>query len=75
MSPLRWTPQQMDRLEQAARRGLRVTISRRGTEYIVVARRVGAHGRREAFVGFLPMTGEELVFYLDDIDHFEVIGL
>ncbi|HEX5633497.1 MAG TPA: hypothetical protein VFX50_09720 [Gemmatimonadales bacterium] len=75
MSPLRWTPQQMDRLEQAARRGLRVTISRRGTEYIVVARRVGSHGRREAFHGYLPMTGEELVFYLDDIDHFEVIGL
>jgi hypothetical protein len=71
---MRWTPQQMDRLEQAARRGLRVTLSRRGSEYVVVARRVSSHGRRDALFGFLPMTGEELVFYLDEIEGFEVIG-
>jgi hypothetical protein len=75
MSPLRWTPQQMDRLEQAARRGLRVTVSRRGTEYVVTARRVVSSGRKESFIGWLPMTGEELTFHLDEIDHFEVIGL
>ncbi len=72
---LRWTPERMDRLESAARRGLRVTVARRGTEYVVVARRVTSVGGKETFVGFLPMTGEELVFALDDIDAFEVIGL
>lgn len=72
---MRWTPQQMDRLEQAARKGMRVTVMRRGTEYIVTARKVTSRGQKEVFVGFLPMTGEELVFPLDDIDHFEVIGL
>lgn len=71
---IRWTPERMDRLESAARRGLRVTVSRRGTEYVVVARRVGAVGGKEMFTGVLPMTGEELVFALNDIDAFEVIG-
>ncbi len=64
----------MDRLESASRRGLRVALSRRGTEYIVVARRMTSVGTSEAFVGHLPMTGEELTFLLDDIDDFQVIG-
>lgn len=72
---IRWTPERMDRLESAARRGLRVTLERRGTEYVVVARRVTMKGGKEVFIGFLPMTGEELVFTLNDIDAFEVIGL
>jgi len=71
---MRWTPERMDRLESAARRGLRVTLSRRGTEYVVVARRVTMEDGKEVFIGFLPMTGEELVFVLNDIDAFEVIG-
>jgi len=74
MRPIRWSPQQVDRLEQAARRGLRVTVTRRGSEFVVVARRVAAHGQRDALYGVLPMTGEELVFPLDEIEHFEVIG-
>ncbi len=72
---IRWTPERMDRLESAARRGLRVTLSRRGTEYVVVARQVTMKGGKEVFIGFLPMTGEELVFVLNDLDAFEVIGL
>lgn len=72
---MRWTPEQMDRLETAARRGLRVTLVRRGTEYVVTARQVTSRGRKEVFVGWLPMTGEELVFAIEEIDHFEVIGL
>ena len=72
---VRWTPESMDRLESAARRGLRVTIARRGSEYVVIARRIAVVDRKESFIGFLPMTGEELNFALDDIDAFEVIGL
>lgn len=74
MSPVRWTPERMDRLESAARRGLRVSLNRRGTEYIVVARRVTSVGAHEAFIGHLPMTGEDLTFLLNDIDDFHVIG-
>lgn len=73
MSPLRWTADRMDQLENAARRGLRVALSRRGTEYIVVAQRVSSIDQHEALVGWLPMTGEELTFRLDDIESFQVI--
>ena len=71
--PLRWTTTRMDQLENAVRRGLRVALTRRGTEYIVVARRLTNVGRQEALIGDLPMTGEELPFVLDEIDHFQVI--
>ena len=65
----------MDQLESAARRGLRVALeTRRGTEYIVVARRVTTGARGDALVGLLPMTGEELTFPLNDIATFQVIG-
>lgn len=74
MSPLRWTTDRMDQLERAVRDGLRVALTRRGTEYIVTALRVTSAGRREALVARLPMTGEELVFRLDEVDSFQVIG-
>lgn len=64
----------MDQLESAARRGQRVALSRRGTEYIVVALRVTTEGRHEVLIGRLPMTGEELTFRLNDIDSLQVIG-
>ncbi len=74
MSPIRWTPERMNRLESAARRGLRVVLNRRGSEYVVTALRVTTVGQHEAFIGHLPMTGEELTFILNDIDDFQVIG-
>ena len=64
----------MDQLENAARRGLRVALSRRGTEYIVVALRVTTVDQREVLIGRLPMTGEDLSFRLDQIDSFQVVG-
>ena len=39
----------------------------------MVARRVATVGRKEALIGHLPMTGEELPFILEEIDHFQVI--
>ena len=64
----------MDQLERAVRDGLKVALIRRGTEYIVTALRLTTVERREALVGRLPMTGEELAFRLDQIDSFQVIG-
>jgi hypothetical protein len=63
----------MEQLESATRLGRRVVIRRRGTEYIVVARRLLHLGRREALVGMLPMTGEELRFELEELDEFHVL--
>lgn len=71
--PIRWTAGRMDQLENAARRGLRVALSRRGTEFIVVALRVTSVDRHDALVARLPMTGEELTFVLDEIESLQVI--
>jgi hypothetical protein len=73
MSDIRWTNDRMDQLENAARRNLRVSLTRRGTEYVVTAIRVTSIGQHEALIGFLPMTGEELTFRLDEIEGFQVI--
>jgi hypothetical protein len=64
----------MEQLEQAARLGRRVVLRRRGTEYVVVARRVFHAGRRDALIGLLPMTGEELRFDLEELDEFHVLA-
>jgi uncharacterized protein with PhoU and TrkA domain len=63
----------MDQLEHAARMGRRVALSRRGTEYIVIAVRVTSVDQHDALIGTLPMTGEDLTFLLDEIDDFQVI--
>jgi hypothetical protein len=73
MTQIRWTVDRMDQLENAARKGLRVALSRRGTEYVVQAVRIITIENHEALVGWLPMTGEELSFRLDEIESFEVI--
>ncbi|HZN96297.1 MAG TPA: hypothetical protein VFB61_01030 [Gemmatimonadales bacterium] len=73
MSTLRWTTDRMDQLERAARDGLRVALTRRGTEYVVVAQRVTSINQHDALIGWLPMTGEELTFRLDEMESFQVI--
>jgi hypothetical protein len=60
----------MDQLERAVRDGLRVSLMRRGSEHIVVARRLTTVGSRDAVVGMVPMTGTELTFVLDELDDF-----
>lgn len=64
----------MDQLERAARDGRRVSVVRRGNEYVVVARRLDAGGSREALIGVHPMTGEEIRFELAEIEAFQVVG-
>jgi hypothetical protein len=70
---LRLTPSRLDQLERAVRDGRRVSLVRRGTEYVVVAKRLQTSGRRDALIGFLPMTGDELTFYLDDLESLEIL--
>ena len=74
MGSVRWTPQRMEQLERATRLGRRVVLMRRGTEYVVVARRLPSTGGQETLIGYLPMTGEELRFELDELDEFQVVG-
>lgn len=71
---VRWTPGRMAQLERAVEHRRRVALSRRGTEYVVVAQRLKTTGPVEVLVGWLPMTGETLDFELPDIDSFDVLG-
>jgi hypothetical protein len=70
---VRWTPERLDQLEHAARNGLRVALSRRGSEYVVTALRMTTTGNRDALVGKLPMTGEEMTFLLEEIDQLQIL--
>lgn len=71
---MRWSPERLDQMERAIRDGRRIALMRRGTEYIVIAVRLTVQGSREALIGRHPMTGEELVFVLDDLESFQVVG-
>jgi len=70
---VRWNSEKYDQLEHACRNGLRVVVQRRGTEYIVIADKVGAGPRGEALHARLPMTGEMMEFLLKDIEWFQVL--
>ncbi|HKU59831.1 MAG TPA: hypothetical protein VJQ44_01345 [Gemmatimonadales bacterium] len=74
MASFRWTNDRMDQLERATRDGRRVAVTRRGTEYVVTALRLTTVDRRDALVGRLPMTGEEITLRLDEVDGFQVVG-
>lgn len=71
---MRWTPERLDQLERATRDSRRVALERRGTEYVVTAVRLTQIAGREALIGRLPMTGEEMAFVLDDVEGFMVLG-
>ena len=74
MATFRWTAQRMDLLERAVREGRRVAIVRRGTEFVVIARALTSVKARDAFVGRLPMTGEDMTFILDELEAFAIVG-
>jgi hypothetical protein len=73
MSAFRWTPERMEQLEHAVLHRKRVALRRRGNEYVVVASALTTHRGREALSGYLAMTGEELLFVLEDLEQFQVI--
>lgn len=71
---MRWTPTRYDLLERAVRDGLRISLMRRGSEHVVIARRLTTVRSKDAVVGFLPMSGQELTFVLDELDDFQLLG-
>jgi hypothetical protein len=71
---MRWTTARMDQLERAVRDGLRVSLMRRGSEHIIVAKRLTTVRSRDAVVGLVPMSGHELTFVLDELDDFQVLS-
>jgi hypothetical protein len=69
----RLTPDALDALERAVRERRRVALSRRGTEYVVVAESLDTQGHDETLHARLPMTGEVLAFRLRDLELFAVL--
>jgi hypothetical protein len=67
------THEQYDALERAVRDGGRISVYRRGTEYIVIPRRLGLKGGREMIEARNPTTGDELSLFLDELDAIEVV--
>jgi hypothetical protein len=64
---------QYDALESAITHGRRISIRRRGTEYVGVPKKLWTEGHREAVSILHPTTGEEITVYLDEIDRLDVV--
>jgi hypothetical protein len=65
---------QYDALERAIADGRRLSVWRRGTEYIVVVDRLRVSGGREALEAHHPTTGDPLPLFIDELEGIEVIG-
>jgi uncharacterized protein with PhoU and TrkA domain len=67
-----WSPDAMDQLERAIVEGMRVQLTRRGTEYVVLPKAIRATGPEDVLVG-ITSTGDELSFPLTELDDFVVL--
>ena len=68
------TPEEYDALELAVRRGSRLVVIRRGTEYVVVAQRLITDSGAERIETVHPSTGDQLVFTVDEVESIQVIA-
>lgn len=68
------THRQYDALESAITHGRRISVYRRGTEYVVIPRRLRTEGSREAMDSVHPTTGEQITLFLDEMDRFEIVA-
>ncbi|HSJ62752.1 MAG TPA: hypothetical protein VK922_02480 [Gemmatimonadaceae bacterium] len=68
-----FTHEQYDALERAVADGRRVAIFRRGTEYVVIPHRLTQRGGREIIETRNPTTGDRQLFFLDEVDGFDVV--
>jgi hypothetical protein len=64
---------QYDALERAIADRRRMSVYRRGTEYVVVPTRLRQIQGREALEAVHPTTGEHLTLYIDEVESIEVV--
>jgi hypothetical protein len=62
-----------DRLERAIVDGKRISIWRRGTEYLVIPDQLRLAGGREVILARHPSTGQRLELFLDELDAIEIV--
>jgi hypothetical protein len=65
---------QYDALERAISDRRRLSVWRRGTEFIIIVDRLRVTGGREALEAHHPTTGDKLTLYIDELDGIEVVG-
>ena len=64
---------QYDALERAITRGQRISVFRRGTEFMVVPELLVLRDRRECIEARHPTTGDRIVLWIDEVDALEVV--
>ena len=67
------TTRQYDALESAVTHSRRISVYRRGTEYIGIPKQIWQDGRREAVDILHPTTGRTITVYLDEIETLDVL--
>ncbi len=67
------THDEYEALERAIIDRRRIAVYRRGTEFVVVPDRLRMQSGRELIETKHPTTGEELAFYIDEVDDIQVI--
>ncbi len=68
------TAAQYDALERAIVDGRRLSVWRRGTEYVVVVDRLRHAGGRQALAAHKTTTGARRTQYNDELEGIEVVG-
>jgi hypothetical protein len=68
------TAAQYDALERAIADRRRLSVWRRGTEYLVVVDRLRLNDGREALEAHHPTTGDRLTLFIDELEGIEVVG-
>jgi hypothetical protein len=65
--------EQYDALERAIADRRRLSVWRRGTEFVIVVDRLRVSGGREALEAHHPTTGDKLTLYIDELEGIEVV--
>lgn len=65
---------QYDALERAIADGRRLSVWRRGTEFIIIVDRLRMTNGREALEAHHPTTGDRLTLFIDELEGIEVVG-
>ena len=68
------TAAQYDALERAIADRRRLSVWRRGSEFLIVVDRLRVTGGREALEAHHPTTGDRLTLYIDELEGIEVVG-
>jgi hypothetical protein len=67
------THEQYDRLERAVSRSQRISVSRKGAEFVLVPLGMRTLDGREVIDARNPTTGDALTIFLDEVDSLEAL--